>query len=286
MLDHYGRLQIAVLAYFILALPVAIYICIRQGWGRHAGWLYLLSLTLVRIVGAILRIVSETHPSTGVIIAAAVFAAIGLIPLLLCFMGMVKRVNDGTRGRKMPPRAFQFIHLITIIGLALAIAGASMTGSDESASTMKTATTLRKASSILFLVSVIGNTLLMLTYATQMSFIHPGDRIIVMCALAAAPFLFVRIIYSILVSFENNKTFNILTPNIYVEAIMQSLMEFIVFALFALAGIVAPRIAKGEYTGGGRELGTRGDHLGKAERGERYVGGQPQYNGTTRGHRV
>jgi hypothetical protein len=92
MLDKYGKLAIVVLVYFVLALPVAIFVCMRQGFGRHAGWFYLLSLTLVRIVGAILRIVADTKPSTGVIIAAFVFQSIGLIPLILCLVGMVKRV--------------------------------------------------------------------------------------------------------------------------------------------------------------------------------------------------
>jgi hypothetical protein len=92
MLDQYGKLQIAVLVYFVLALPVAIYVCTRQGFGRHAGWLYLLTFALVRIIGAILRIVFDFKPSEGLYIAALVFASIGLIPLLLCFMAAVKRV--------------------------------------------------------------------------------------------------------------------------------------------------------------------------------------------------
>jgi hypothetical protein len=92
MLTQYGKLAIAVLVYYILALPVAAWICVRHGFGRHAGWFYLLALSLVRIVGSALRLAADAHPSKGLYIAAAVLSSVGLAPLLLGLMGMLKRV--------------------------------------------------------------------------------------------------------------------------------------------------------------------------------------------------
>jgi hypothetical protein len=92
MLSQYGKLSIAIIAYYVLALPIAVWICIRHGFGRHAGWFYLLSLAVVRIVGASLRIAADEHPSKGLYIAAFVMSAIGLAPLLLALLGMIKRV--------------------------------------------------------------------------------------------------------------------------------------------------------------------------------------------------
>jgi len=275
MLDQYAKLQIAVLVYFVLALPVAIFVCIRQGFGRHAGWLYLLSLTVIRIIGAILRIVAENKPSLGIYIAASIFSAIGLIPLLLCLMGLVKRVNDGTRGTRHPPRFFQVIHIVTLAALALTIAAASETGS-TSVSTQNLVINLRKAASILFLVVVVATVGLMLQFVPKLGLVHPGDKIIVTLALVAAPFLIVRVIYTVLISWENNATFNYTTPNIYVEAFMQALMEFIVFACLATAGVIAPPINSEDYIGGGSQLApkrasTYGSHGGPT--------GPTRYNG-------
>jgi hypothetical protein len=140
------------------------------------------------------------------------------------------------------------------VALALTIAGASEASPDNSASTLSQALTLRKVASILFLVAAVAISGLMLLCAGQMRLIHPGDKIIVICALVAAPFLIVRIIYSILNGFINNATFNYNAPSIYVEAFMQALMEFIVFALFAASGLIAPKIKSDEYIGGGLQL--------------------------------
>jgi hypothetical protein len=92
MLTSYGKLSIAVLVYYLLALPVSAWICIRHGFGRHAGWFYLMTMSVVRIVGACLRIAADEHPSEGLYIGAAVLSSIGLAPLLLALMGMIKRV--------------------------------------------------------------------------------------------------------------------------------------------------------------------------------------------------
>jgi hypothetical protein len=92
MLDHYGKLSIAIVVYYTLALPIAVYICIRHGFGRQAGWFYLLSLALIRIVGGALRIASEEHYSQGTLIASETLSSIGLAPLLLALLGMIKRV--------------------------------------------------------------------------------------------------------------------------------------------------------------------------------------------------
>jgi hypothetical protein len=93
MLSKYGKLNIAILVYFIPVLPLAIWVCVKQGFGRHGGWLYLLSMSIVRIVGAALRIAADNSPNNvGLATGAIILSSIGLVPLLLTLMAMVKRV--------------------------------------------------------------------------------------------------------------------------------------------------------------------------------------------------
>jgi hypothetical protein len=92
MFSAHSKLAIAILVYYVLALPVAVLNCVKHGFGRHGGWLYLLSMDIVRITGACLTIAAEQKPSTGLYTAAAIFSAIGLVPLLLALMGTMKRV--------------------------------------------------------------------------------------------------------------------------------------------------------------------------------------------------
>jgi hypothetical protein len=92
MIDGRGGLSIAVLIFYALGLLPAVFLCIRHGFGRHAGWLYLLTLPIVRIVGASCEIAAEQSPSVGLYTAAAVCNGIGVVPLLLAIMGILNRM--------------------------------------------------------------------------------------------------------------------------------------------------------------------------------------------------
>jgi hypothetical protein len=85
--------------------------------------------------------------------------------------------------------------------------------------------------------------------------VHAGDRVLVWVALASVPFLFVRLLYLVLIAFDSkNPDFDVSSPNVYIQAFMQIFMEFIVFALYVTGGLIAPKMAKGEYAGDGPEL--------------------------------
>jgi hypothetical protein len=91
MITKTEGLAIAVIIYYTIALPFAVRVAMKHGFGRHAGWLYLVIMPVVRIVGAALTIAAVQKPSTGLLTAAGVFSAIGLGPLLLALVGIVKR---------------------------------------------------------------------------------------------------------------------------------------------------------------------------------------------------
>jgi len=92
MLDSHGGLSIAVLIYYSVGILGALYVCKKQGFGRAAGWLYLVTLPLVRIVGAACEIAAEQSPSVGLYTAAAICNSIGLVPLILTLTAFVSRV--------------------------------------------------------------------------------------------------------------------------------------------------------------------------------------------------
>jgi len=94
MLDKHGDLAIAILAFYAIGLPIALYVCIRHGFRRRLGWFYLILLPVIRIIGAGMEIAAETttRPNTGLYTGAAILNSIGLVPLLLCLMAIVKRV--------------------------------------------------------------------------------------------------------------------------------------------------------------------------------------------------
>jgi len=253
MLSPYGKASIAILTYFVIALPIAIYVCIRQGFGRQLGWFYLVTLPIVRIVGAATRLAAEEGKTNnaGLYTAAAICSSIGLIPLLLTFMGMMKRVNDGMRPThitsNIAPKIFRLTHLMAIVALPFAI----LAGVDSipGNSNLSNAITYRKVSAILFLLVAIINVAFALLLALNIRETWEGDRIIVWCSNAASPFLIVRVAYTVLLAFDKNPTFNWASVDIYVQAFMQILMEFIVFALLCTAGLMAATMKHGGASG-------------------------------------
>jgi hypothetical protein len=147
------------------------------------------------------------------------------------------------------PKIFRLTHLMAIVALPLAIlAGVdSLPGSDN----LSNAITYRKVAAILFLLVAIINIVVGVLLALNIRETWEGDRIIVRCANAASPFIIVRAVYTMLLAFDKNPTYNWATVDIYVQAFMQILMEFIIFALFAAAGLMAATMKHGGVNGHG-----------------------------------
>jgi hypothetical protein len=65
----------------------------RHGFNRQAGWIYLAIFSVIRIAGAGFTISQTQNPTNKTDIEwAATLDAIGLSPLLLATMGLLKRV--------------------------------------------------------------------------------------------------------------------------------------------------------------------------------------------------
>jgi len=92
-LSQYGELAIAILILYAIILPLAVYVCIRHGFGRQLGWFYLIIVPIARITGAACQIASDQHPSSiDLIIATSILNSLGFIPLVLVLLGILERV--------------------------------------------------------------------------------------------------------------------------------------------------------------------------------------------------
>jgi hypothetical protein len=132
-----------------------------------------------------------------------------------------------------------------------------MIGPTNKPNEISTGETLRKVSAILLLVGWLVSLGMNVLFVLRLHSVWEGDRPLVYFGLAAEPFLLVRLIYLIVICFAtNSKTFNPFSPNIWVQAFMQVLMEFIVFILFITAGMITPSVKNTSGTSG-RLLGRR-----------------------------
>jgi hypothetical protein len=148
--------------------------------------------------------------------------------------------NDQHSRKAITNRAFNFIRLLAIVGIALSITAATKTSSSD-LSTQSSATTYRKGAAALIFVAIILAVILTLYLAAVSHRVHADDKPILVLATISTPFFVVRIIYLMLVAFAGptNPTFNFRNPNIWVETFMSYFMEFIIFALFCTAGLLS-----------------------------------------------
>lgn len=82
------------LSAYIPILNVLLVILSRhRTWRGQFGWIFLVYFSLIRIAGGVLELLSVYHPSnTGEAKAAAILQSIGLGPLLLTSLFLIKRV--------------------------------------------------------------------------------------------------------------------------------------------------------------------------------------------------
>ncbi|KAL8675868.1 MAG: hypothetical protein Q9224_007363, partial [Gallowayella concinna] len=138
-------LAIAEIGFYFPALLLSIIIVIRHGFNRELGWIFLCILALIRLIGNAEEIAANQNHSNGLFIAAAVCNGLGLGPLLLVTIGMLKRVNTAAlenqaHGRRagllQQGNTTKFLNwgrLPLLVALVLgAVGSAKLYGSDES----------------------------------------------------------------------------------------------------------------------------------------------------------
>ncbi|MCJ1250288.1 hypothetical protein MMC30_007514 [Trapelia coarctata] len=245
-------LSIGTLIFYLPALFIASFVAYKHGFGRQAGWFFLILLALARIIGSICEIASVSSPSRGVITAFVILSSVGLSPLILAMLGLLKRVQEGmANGPSVPPAVFNFLTLAPIAGLVLAIIGGTDLASTDP-SNVAPGHTLTRAAIIIFLVVFIILSMITIFTFFFLRSISPGEHRILYAVALSIPFLLVRLIYSLLANFDSGTTFSLSAGNVVVQAFMATIEEFVVVALYLAAGILAPKIARADVQPGTR----------------------------------
>ena len=86
-------LDIAELAIFLPLLLLTLSVIYRHGFHRQSGWIYLSIFCLIRIIGGALGIAAARNPSNVSDLEwSAILGSIGISPLLLASLGLLKRM--------------------------------------------------------------------------------------------------------------------------------------------------------------------------------------------------
>jgi len=224
---------------FLLTLAVAF----RHGFGRQLGWVFLCIFCAVRITGAAFEYEAIQNPtnttdSTWFIILSSV----GLSPLFLATMGLIKRIADETtaNGVSQRGRVIQILRIPTILALILCVVGGEDQTKANDPSKNSTGKTLTKVGIVIFVAIYVAIFVLTLITGKDVRNTPRRDRPMYFVVLVSLPLLACRLLFSILSSFTTNPSFQLGGPQPLVQLFMATVEEFIIVVLYTLAGLVAP----------------------------------------------
>ncbi|KAI2819713.1 uridine kinase [Aspergillus niger] len=269
---------IAELIVYIPISLVTLFVVLRHGFHRQLGWIYLFIFSGVRIAGAVMEILSETHPdNTTDLEWAIILQSVGLSPLLLSSLGLLKRVSDeicdhapSTQGSRVTmvlqklssfssvaaklkgfynkketaisgrSKVVQLLHIPALIALILSIIGGlDQYSSDTSEhSGGKTET---RVGIILFLAIYIVLCILWSTTVKDLPRMAPSQKRIVGVVLIALPLIACRLLYSLVADFSHDRRFSLVDGNVTIRLCMAIIEEFLVVLMYTVLGVFTPR---------------------------------------------
>ncbi|EIW56860.1 uncharacterized protein TRAVEDRAFT_127494 [Trametes versicolor FP-101664 SS1] len=202
-LDARGYIAIVEIVIYAPLLLVIIPVVFRNGFARKAGWIYLLLLSIFRIVGGVTHILSEQNPTDKTLQTVyTVTESAGLSQLLIATCGFLGTVTQ----HSLDQRAFvkTGLLLLELLGtgaLVLVVISGTKSGNAKTQSQLDQATTFRHIGIIVF-----GVLYFTLVGATAFCWINrqtiPKYRRKLLLGIACAlPFLGVRVLYGILSAF-------------------------------------------------------------------------------------
>ncbi|THH28280.1 hypothetical protein EUX98_g5907 [Antrodiella citrinella] len=200
-LDARGGISAAQLVIYIPILVLSAILVKRHGFKRQAGWIFLLILSLVRIVGSAAHIAAElsSDPSTGLIETFSILDNVGLSPLIMCTIGFLNTIGAAAFvNNKRVTTSLRLLGLLATIAMILTIVGAINLGEAKTDSDVKSAENYRHIGGILYVVLFILVTLAHGFFWSNKSVIMPHRRTLLVGVSAVLPLLFVRTLYSIL----------------------------------------------------------------------------------------
>ncbi|KAI9653441.1 MAG: hypothetical protein M1831_005989 [Alyxoria varia] len=246
-LDDFGHLAVAEIVLFIPIFLLAQVAIFRHGLARKSAWLFLTLFALTRIIGSACRVAGEnqTYGETLNTVATVMINA-GFVALIHALLSLLSRVNDSMpTDFRVSPNGFRLIHVALLVAIILGIIRGVKVGKADSIQDASDSEGLSKAGSILTLLAFIAMCGDMIVAAFRRNLIKTGERRVLVAAMAAAPFVLIRTIYSLVGAFSPvDSAFGLVDPSVWARAFMAVAEEFIASTIIVVVGLFLRTLEK------------------------------------------
>ncbi|KAJ5925973.1 hypothetical protein N7454_007483 [Penicillium verhagenii] len=221
------------LFFFTIYLALGVVLCWRHGFRRSDGWILVVTLSILRLLGASFQLATIHTQNTTTYGGALICQGIGLAPLILLNLGMFIRMN--MYFKKLHRLVFTAISVIAIVAIALAIYG----GTESAESATLGSNTMLKVSVILFVVCYAMFWGLFFYFIGHRKALPAPEQKMFLCLPLCAPFMIARLLYSILGDYVPSlrSQFSVLDGNVTAFLCMAVLEEIIVVAVYVFFGM-------------------------------------------------
>ncbi len=237
--DTYDGLAVAQIILYVVFLAGAVFLCLKHGFLKSAGWRYLLVLGLVRIIGSALRLATISAPTDqNLYVGWLVLNGLGLGPLILMLLGLLSRTFESMRRnghdvvKPLFHRAIQTLMLVAMILLIVGGFSSTFTVGAGGAPQVSYAETSKVGSGLMIGVFVLLCLETLLALLNQ-GYVTQGEHRIVFAVVACLPFVLVRLVYSELLVFAHVRStaWLMLAMEVVMEAIVVVICEALGFSL-------------------------------------------------------
>ncbi|KAL7925936.1 hypothetical protein ACQKWADRAFT_283471 [Trichoderma austrokoningii] len=235
-LQTYDDIAIAELTFYVFALAGGIFLCIKHGFARNAGFRSLVLLSLARIIGASFRLATISSPdNANLYVGWMTLNGIGLAPLIMLAIGLLSRVFESIQQQKgsvlIKPQYQRFVELLMLVAIILLIVGGTESNFTITDGKPKVdySTISHAAEGILVAIAALLALVIAIAVFNH-RYVGVGEHRIIFTVAVCFPFILVRLIYSCLLIFGG------ITSTAWLYLGMSSLMEMIVTLLSEVLG--------------------------------------------------
>ncbi|KAK0125435.1 hypothetical protein ONS95_000551 [Cadophora gregata] len=252
VLTYRNGVSIGQIIIYTYCLAVAIFLALRHGFRRNAGWMYLIIFCLARIIGPAMELATINDPTnTDLYTGYAILNNVALSPLMLAALGLLGRLLENireTHNTRLHPAILRIVQLIIVVGLILGIVG-GLDASDAYVKALHAGSTaayrpetLNKVGTALFILAYVALTSFTIAISFSTPHAQAGEKRLLYAVAFALPFLLVRLVYSCFSTFTQNPKFNLLAGNETVLLCMAYLMELPVVITFEIIGLTLKKV--------------------------------------------
>ncbi|KAK4193614.1 hypothetical protein QBC35DRAFT_371798, partial [Podospora australis] len=270
MLSPIDRIAIACIVIYTPALLIACFLAYRHGFGKRAGRLFLIILSLSRLIDYSMQLATIKNPTnSNLVIGANVLASVGVSALVATMASLLERVLASIRREGsdplVKPITQDFAQLAILAGMILSIIGGTSMGSEIGNAIDGVGPPVEVSIPV---ESQVGVGLIMGGFAitalgtfvtlAQLRAVEKGEKRLLIALLCVIPFTIVRLVFAGLATYGSDTRFRSwggAASYVWWFLGLSVIMEIIAVAILEDVGLTLkklPKTSRGERFFGSR----------------------------------